>query len=1321
MPKPKGREPLSAAPPYLDDRKEEEGDEPPRRSRLSSFLWDVLQKTRRRQEVDGHSVTFSSVPHSGEWYRDKVVVLPEKEVENVNTVVEDNTWKPDVCIHGKGSSGRVDPVLPSVTFCAPSPPFASSPPGTRESFSSDRGVGVPLGTSPTIPTTTASGVLRTTKAHSSAHHQYYCSYYSHRPLHKDAAPLPASPSGSYFLPAQLLSHESTGSVHEVFPMRQGTPLKHYKDDVDHVEDETERKKREEEVTLLQVKREGKEVPEKAEKEGVRKISADLQSTATISTSPISCGKRSDRVMHVPPTLQSNPEPPPLPMLTTTTRTVPTSYRHPNTLPLVVLFVDLLGYAVYLFYYIAYLRYSFSHISYGKWSGCIVFLSVSVLWHALFLLCFYRLRFEDPGWVPEIPWAYRPRTGEMGWSGGEPTAASDTHNTPKIKHTACLQEDKPKEEKESTTWKISPGGEPRTSSSSHRAGTGTGTGGDVEPVESSHPSSSFPVNCTIHDGPRPSVLQRLPLQVTEGSRRKKKVEKPIVETGLTTTTTTPPASPMSPLHSSASIRSSEVRQGLAPHFSYLHSVPLVNPYVVFWRQVERTYWEEQGRAALYSATSFPLPRSPSSSSSSSSLPPPSSSLLPCVEEANMVVVGEPSSRLVSFFSRRSSSGAGWTSSSPIRNPGWRSPPRQSSNAVPPHNQHTEEVPFRRNRNENNFPSSPASPMVVPSSLVLAVAVDRVGPTMAPERVPCSATSPPFSSTTEEDEQARASGVSWRTPLGTRLLPCLSDPIPPSSRISSPLFPFSSASSRISKHVDPTKECCTFQQGAREETPEEAPPHPSLPNRRSKKNRTKKINFMVHTTSHSSSTRSSTEGAVPKRPPALDPFSSSSLACPPSVFSKRARSRWGAMGVNTVTTRLRYCHDCQQYMPDRSFHCPSCNQCVFLFDHHCDFINSCIGQKNYKIFFGFLFHSFLHALLVFIGTILGMLYFRIYNLEEEKDGVGRSTAQDSLKEVETSYGSGSNHTSMKPTFTTTTTTRSAWKGGILSRNIWLCIFSPMACAALVISLFCFILLVKCAIWGFMYGLTTEEYIRWVNEVKDFEWQHWMEREKRKKKRSKRKRNSSSKKEASYTISHLHSPPRQKNDMASVQASTSGAAAGFSFSSILAETSAPVEREGEDGVSIAHPLDAPLLYTAHHADSSPRDPNAYHEASADVENKKREGFKPKSLFSLSSFTRRLPLLPSPLSPPPSSPHETSSSPPYFFFSFFYLTCSCMVSLPSFLWPPRYPIYLYKDETARDREERVKAFHRAVLGEDWKWWEVFWPRPPRGISFAPVYNDET
>lgn len=54
-----------------------------------------------------------------------------------------------------------------------------------------------------------------------------------------------------------------------------------------------------------------------------------------------------------------------------------------------------------------------------------------------------------------------------------------------------------------------------------------------------------------------------------------------------------------------------------------------------------------------------------------------------------------------------------------------------------------------------------------------------------------------------------------------------------------------------------------------------------------------------------------------------------------------------------TRLKYCHTCLVFRPERAFHCHYCGNCIHQFDHHCKWLGTCIGGRNYKPYFVYLF--------------------------------------------------------------------------------------------------------------------------------------------------------------------------------------------------------------------------------------------------------------------------------------------------------------------------------------------------------------------------------
>lgn len=72
--------------------------------------------------------------------------------------------------------------------------------------------------------------------------------------------------------------------------------------------------------------------------------------------------------------------------------------------------------------------------------------------------------------------------------------------------------------------------------------------------------------------------------------------------------------------------------------------------------------------------------------------------------------------------------------------------------------------------------------------------------------------------------------------------------------------------------------------------------------------------------------------------------------------------------------RFCSYCEQYMPDRSYHCVRCRRCLFLYDHHCNITNTCVGEGNFKIFAAFVIHSFMFSSIALMSMLLGVFYFK-----------------------------------------------------------------------------------------------------------------------------------------------------------------------------------------------------------------------------------------------------------------------------------------------------------------------------------------------------------
>ena len=72
--------------------------------------------------------------------------------------------------------------------------------------------------------------------------------------------------------------------------------------------------------------------------------------------------------------------------------------------------------------------------------------------------------------------------------------------------------------------------------------------------------------------------------------------------------------------------------------------------------------------------------------------------------------------------------------------------------------------------------------------------------------------------------------------------------------------------------------------------------------------------------------------------------------------------------TRAYRYRFCEDCKEVTPPRTYHCKYCNECVLRLDHHCPWVGTCIGLMNFKFYWQFLLYSALAMLTLFITTVV-----------------------------------------------------------------------------------------------------------------------------------------------------------------------------------------------------------------------------------------------------------------------------------------------------------------------------------------------------------------
>jgi DHHC palmitoyltransferase len=81
----------------------------------------------------------------------------------------------------------------------------------------------------------------------------------------------------------------------------------------------------------------------------------------------------------------------------------------------------------------------------------------------------------------------------------------------------------------------------------------------------------------------------------------------------------------------------------------------------------------------------------------------------------------------------------------------------------------------------------------------------------------------------------------------------------------------------------------------------------------------------------------------------------------------------------------CIQCENLRPEKTRHCNYCNKCVQGFDHHCTFVNNCIGYRNHKYFILFLVFFFVYLISLIAHSIVALVLFFSYSVEQQHEKV------------------------------------------------------------------------------------------------------------------------------------------------------------------------------------------------------------------------------------------------------------------------------------------------------------------------------------------------